>query len=760
MNHFFSCIVFLFLSVTLQTQNIKGKVIDSQNQLEISNVSITNLEGVLITETKSDGSFILPENGEYIFSKEGYVSKTIAVLNVKYLVVSLETIPKNLDEIIITSNNFQSRLNALPAAVSMIDSEGISKNNEINIAPILNCVPGVFMHNGTLTTNRITIRGIGSRNLFGTTKLRAYYQDIPLTNGSGASTIEDIEMSALGRIEISKGPSSSMYGAGLGGTIQLIPNKGTIDEVMVNSGITVGSFGLQRYVVQANLGNLNNSGMLTYSNAHSDGYRDNNETDKQVITATSNHFINEANKLTFVGNYTDLKAYIPSSINENAFINDPTSAAFTWSRAKGYEDYQRAFFGLSWQHDYSLKTRQHTSVFTSTLNSYEPRPFNILNEKTNGIGLRSRIASTTSIFNNALDWNFGGEVFKDTNTYQTYENLYNDFPAEVGSVKGDLLSDFKEKRSYFNIFFDSKYQLSSKMLLTFGLNFNYTFYKLYDRFETDGIDYSGDYNFGSILSPKLGLVYDLSQNSMVYTTVSHGFSPPTLEETLLPDGVINSDIKPESGWNYEIGSRGNLFNNTLFYDVSLYRMAVKNLLVARRTANDEYIGVNAGKTNYNGIEATLKWTLLNKETFKIVHTSALAHNNFKFKDFVDEDNDYSGNKLTGVPNLTYFSDLNFESSFGLYFNCNYNYVGEIPMRDDNSIFSNSYNLVNGKLGFRSNENKPLQFDVFVGVNNIFDEKYASMLLINAGSFGGNAPRYFYPGEPVNYYTGIKLKYIL
>jgi len=80
------------------------------------------------------------------------------------------------------------------------------------------------------------------------------------------------------------------------------------------------------------------------------------------------------------------------------------------------------------------------------------------------------------------------------------------------------------------------------------------------------------------------------------------------------------------------------------------------------------------------------------------------------------------------------------------------------MRDDNTIYSESYQLVNSKIGYKSNDSKKLQFDVFIGLNNIFNEKYASMLLINAGSFGGNAPRYYYPGEPSNYYTGASIKY--
>jgi iron complex outermembrane receptor protein len=45
------------------------------------------------------------------------------------------------------------------------------------------------------------------------------------------------------------------------------------------------------------------------------------------------------------------------------------------------------------------------------------------------------------------------------------------------------------------------------------------------------------------------------------------------------------------------------------------------------------------------------------------------------------------------------------------------------------------------------------------LNNIFDEDYASQILINATGFGGNAPRYFYPGNPTNYYAGINMNYI-
>ena len=83
----------------------------------------------------------------------------------------------------------------------------------------------------------------------------------------------------------------------------------------------------------------------------------------------------------------------------------------------------------------------------------------------------------------------------------------------------------------------------------------------------------------------------------------------------------------------------------------------------------------------------------------------------------------------------------------------------MPITDSNSLYSDSYNLTNAKIGYQVNINKMLKLNVFFGVNNIFDVHYASQILINASGFGGNAPRYFYPGTPVNYFGGINLNYI-
>ena len=764
--YYITKIIFIFsllgLAFTGYSQSkITGKIIESDDNTVLGGVEIINLDTQKSTTSKLDGSFEILNEGLYSFNKKGYVVKNLNLIFNQYYIIQLNINPSELNEIIVHANNIPKALKKATASVSIISSKDIKRSNNINFAPILNRAPGVFMQSGALNTNRITIRGIGSRNLFGTSKIRAYFKDIPLTNGSGETNIEDFELASISRFEIIKGPASSIYGAGLGGVIQLKPQNALLNQTHLNTALSIGSFGLIKGVVNINHGSSQNSLRAVYSNTKTDGYRENNAYNRQTFTLNSNHFLNKKNELSFLASYVDLKAFIPSSINETDYLNNPKSAAFTWKQSQGFEDAKRGVFGISWNHDYNSNLKQASSIFTSFKNVYEPRPFNILKENTFAIGMRSRLLGKSKLFSKNLDWTFGGELFRDIYRYKTFENLYQGFPAGTGSVEGNQLSNFKEQRNYYNIFAESNFEASNKTTLSFGLNLNKTTYNLEDNFmaSDENPDQSGKFKFKNIVSPKFGVSHLFSKNISVYSSISHGFSPITLNETLLPNGQINTNLKPETGWNVEIGIRGTTLDNRLQFNTSIYRLDIKNLLVSRRTAQDQFIGINAGRTQHDGLELALNYNWLQKESISISSFVNYTSNNFIFKEFTDNTDDFSGNDLTGVPKDIFNAGIDFDSTFGIYGNINYQYVGSMPITDSNSLYSDSYNLTNAKIGYQVNINKMLKLNVFFGVNNIFDVHYASQILINASGFGGNAPRYFYPGTPVNYFGGINLNYI-
>ncbi|PHN03623.1 TonB-dependent receptor family protein [Flavilitoribacter nigricans] len=648
-----------------------------------------------------------------------------------------------------------------PAPIMTLHPEDLLRDDRTSIRPALNRVPGVLMHSGALNTNRITIRGIGNRSPFSTAKIRAYFNDIPLTNGVGETTLEDIDLSLVDEVSIWKGPTASTYGAGLGGMIHL---KSSPDYAA--TGIrgqvegTYGSFGTRRLAagLQFTPDNPQSetkwNAKLHYHNMHSDGYRANGQYDRQGLAFLANHQTRRENTTTLLVNYIDLKAFIPSSLNRDDYLNEPTKAAFTWAQVMGFEDSQKLIVGVSHKHHLVRNGNEESvlentsSVFGTWYENYESRPFNILSEKNEAVGGRTRFVFHPSA-NPAFSLQAGAELFVENYDWQTYRT--------DGGRQDTLLSDNTELRTYYNLFLESHLQLGSRFRIAAGVNVNQTRYELTDRFLVDNIDISGDYRFANIISPRLGLLYRLPRELNLFGNISHGFAQPTLEETLTPEGSINPEIQPEKGWNFELGLRRNSPAYRLNFEITAYSMPVRDLLVARRTALDQYVGINAGKTLHQGVEAYVQYKL--SDPFSVFANYTYAH--YRFQTFVDGENDYSGNELTGTPPHLFNIGLDYNpSGEGFYSHLNYGFVDAMPIRDDNTAYSEAYGTMNLKLGYKKTvgmkAQHPVQLNLFGGINNLLDEKYAAMIQVNAGSFGGAAPRYYYPGLPRNFYIGLRL----
>jgi len=605
------------------------------------------------------------------------------------------------------------------------------------------------MQSGTLSTNRISIRGIGSRSLFTTAKIRAYLDEIPLTSGVGETSLEDIDLSILQEVEIFKGPTASVYGAGLGGLIHMkskaplnLPRGGT-SQVQFQ----VGSFGLFRNVTTLSLNGNKARLDLNYNKTHSDGWRDNNEYDREGFTALGKVNVIKNGITTLLANYTRVKGFIPSSLSRTDFKNNPRKAATIWANIRGFEEYDKVLAGLSHQQSFSKSFSNITSVFTTWRNAYEPRPFGILEENSVAVGGRTRL-DYAPITNrrNSQRYSIGGEVFSENYDWQNYR-------IRPDATKDTLLQDNQERRFYYNLFAEAEWRMS-KWTLNAGVNVNETNYKLKDNFLRDGDDFSGAYSFKTIVSPRIGVVYRIKPEINLYGTVSHGFSPPTLEETLTPQGSINPDIQPEQGWNVEMGSRGFSIWGQFSYEITFYMMQIRDLLVARRTDIGTFVGVNAGKTVHHGMEVYVHYDIFKNRLLQVFVGYTLS--DYTFADFVDGEKDYSGNRLTGTSPHVVSAGLDInEPKTGLYGNITFQFTDAIPVNDANSIYSGAYKLFTGKIGWRRNLGSKWNADLYVGLNNGLNEKYASMLQINAL---GPAFRYYYPGLPRNFYSGMCVKY--
>ncbi|MFT7165061.1 MAG: iron complex outermembrane receptor protein, partial [Flavobacterium sp.] len=644
------------------------------------------------------------------------------------------------------------------SSVSVIQRKDLDKSDGVILTSVLNKIPGINMQQGSLNTNRISIRGIGARTQYGTSRIKAYFEAIPLTSGEGDTTIEDIDMETIGGIEISKGPNNTSFGSGLGGVINLFARETSERESFAKSVTTYGSYGLLKQSLGAGYSDASSNLFSNYTHLQSDGFRANSSYDRKSINIHAKQKLGPKGSLSFLGLFTRLKAFIPSSINENDFRNNPEKAAATWAAAQGYESYDKALLGLGYQYSFSDKWSFNSSVFSNFKKAYESRPFDILDEKTNSLGLRSSLNYKTKLFSLPFEASVGTELLAEHYAFSLFENLYLSQPGQ-GSLAGPEFSKMKQNRSYSNYFVEVNLELLKNLHLESGLALNTTKYTLEDIFKESGNQSEQGYTFGNIWSPRIGVSYQLSPGKNIFGSISKGFSTPLVAETLTPEGQINTDLKPEVGINYELGFKAHWLESKLYTELVFYSTQINNLLVARRTAEDQFVGINAGQSSHRGIEFTLNYEVLKTSRLEIGTYFAASLNDFIFKDFVDNGIDYSRNQLTGVPNQQWNAGIDLKTANGFTVNTSFMSIGKIPMNDSNIKYSAAYVLLDIKAAYSFTILRFLKAELSSGINNLLDQKYAASILPNAIGFGKAAPRYYYPGSPINFYGGISVSYL-
>ncbi|MFL2990846.1 MAG: TonB-dependent receptor [Cytophagales bacterium] len=727
-------LLFFTLPSIIFSQSFNVKILDRIDGSPIDNLKIESEENTFLTD--ENGSIIIDEKLipiELNINDFRYYSKKVKINQSKDLKIELTHKGFILDDIVINSNFYSKKLKDNNTSTSIIDDIEFRKNEGEFLINSLNQLTGIYSHSAGYNTNRITIRGMGSRSPYSTNKIKSYLNNIPLSNGVGETTIEDFGIEILDQIEINKGPNSSIYGSGLGGNIVLKTSKSFEKTVKIKSifksfNTYQNSISVSKKINKINL-------LLNFEKIKSDGFRDNNTYDNNRIFASVNYEINDDYVIDFIHFYNSAEALIPSSLSLESFIDNPSSAAFSWRNVEGGEDYNRSLTGLTFNSKKNKYTSS-TTFFYKTFNNDENRPFNYLIEDSDSFGFR-HIGKFPL---NSFDFSYGLEYSGENYIFSTWD--------EYGSMDQSIISQQTQDRKNYNYFLQVDKSFKNSFL-TFGIGSNKINFDWVDETESTSLNY----NTKTIISPRLSYNHNLD-NISIFGNISHGFSSPNIDETLDENGIVNPDIKPETGWNYELGLIGSTNDNSLSYNLNLYYMDIKNLLVAQRTSFDTFTGVNAGRTTHPGLEATINFPLLRSQNLTITSSSNFSKYWYIFKDFNNRGTDYSQNKLTGVPTHTTFSKIKFDLKNYLA-QISFQNVGKIPMNDSNELFTDSYSVIDLKLS-RLYSLKNLVINISTGVNNLFDKRYASGIVINARGFGGRDPRFYYPGLPRNYFISLSL----
>ena len=643
-----------------------------------------------------------------------------------------------LDEITITATPFERQLGTVTGTVSHIPQSVITRSQQTAIQPVLEQVPGIQMQSGALNTARLTIRGIGSRTPYASNRIKAFFDDIPLTSGDGATIVEDLEMSQIAQIEIIKGPSSALYGPGLGGVIaieSLKPQKGWHASAKAEAG----SYDLRKAGGTLSFRQDDNYLKAALTHTSTDGHRENNQYQRSNLLLQGG-LSHRNHQLSILANYIDLTAQIPSSINYETYTNTPWQAATNWLEIKGYQEYSKWQTGIALRSELSACVDHKVIVYGLVNKAYESRPFNILDEGTHTIGLKERLSYQKS--NLALS--LGYELFNESYQWKIFETQ--------SGRQGPLLSNNKEQRFFYNVQAHAEAELGASTVVSAGINLHQLQFRSHDV-ETEQAQQKHSYRM--VLSPRIGVNQRISTHMYMYASAGHGFSAPSPEEALLPNGSINRNLKPEEGMNMEAGIRSAWWRDRLMVDLTGYHIKVKNLLMTRRDAEDVFYGQNAGETRHVGLESQLKFYILPKGIDRELSLSA-SHTwmNNRFIHFIQDEVDYSSRQLPGQPSSMLNLSLLAQNASGVFLQLQFRHENSQYLNDANTKQYPGHKLLHFTGGYHPQSGILKGIRLNAGIRNLLDTRYASMVLVNAPSFGAAPPRYYYPGMPRNYYIAI------
>jgi len=522
-------IIFLLLAFVLSGhlvygQTIKGNVY-SAGSVPLTGATVRITGTTYGTFTDAKGFFEFPEipAGKYTLeiSYVGYKKQNAAVnspFTLNPLIIILADDIITTGQVVVTASKHEEKLSELPVSAIVLLPSALESRNRITLDEALRYVPGVNM-----SLDQISIRGSSGYTKGAGTRVLTAIDGVPIYSGDTGEIIwEMIPISNIDRVEIIKGPASSLYGStAIGGVINVLTKS--IYEKPITQVSTYAGFYSSPYYSQwkwnpeirtfygFGINHSNSIGRFAYSltlkKIENDGYRQ-NDYSKRLLGFTKIDFRPDSlNSFSFFMNYLNMNRgnFLYWKDGANAFVpKDEDNGKIVKS--------DRWFTSLIYKHDFS--DNFSAEIKASLYNSFFE-----------GIGIEVNASRSNLIRNEIL----------------THLNLSNKITLTSGlefsnsTINSDI---FQSKEfSTFSVYSQAEYKGIKDLTATLGLR--------YDFIKLDSLSGS------EAVTPKLGLNYKINDRVILRGSLGTGFRAPTPAEVFTSIGVGNIPIKVNPGLTFE-----------------------------------------------------------------------------------------------------------------------------------------------------------------------------------------------------------------
>ncbi len=643
-----------------------------------------------------------------------FISSTIALQTSFSQEILKDTIA--LDEIVITATKTSRNLKDIPARISVISSGIIENTPLLQVDDILRFTPGINVNRSTgIYSQRpmVTLRGLSGNEQSRTLVL---VNGVPInTSDEGGVNWNRINPYDIDRIEVFKGPGSSLYGNNaMGGVINLITRKPS-EPQEIYAAVAYGTFNTFRQDLNIRVRTEKDFyGSVSQYYVKSDGY--------------NNIPVEERTAYDIKRSLEEIGISARAGYDKNPWFNvELQYDVFRDKRGEGYQIYtpdgcyrnfntnllrgnlkgenDKTHYDLSlyyqMEHYYDVNEKIKTIYSRYDVNSYR--------QDVGALFSISRDLSENNTLTGGFEWKQGS--IEGGDYYQTtpYDTVYNE--GKIRTIAGYIQDEY----AFFN----------NKVRLIAGLR--------YDRVTfTEGYFYTTDPwedtpelkdHTWSEFSPRLGLRFNFVPEVSAYLSYAHGFRASILDDLTRTGWMwvgpkyANPELGPESINNYEAGIDVkpvvNMKISASAYfakgDDMLYYVSTGDSIFGRPI----YIRENVTSITMKGVEIELNYELLNRVNLlaSYYYTDSKIDAFAERPELVDKQLTYSPKHTASVALLwrSKIMDINIR---GLYKSEQYG-------NDDNTEIIDSYITFDLQLSRSIRQN----FFVSLDIQDVFDNRH-------------------------------------
>lgn len=625
-------------------------------------------------------------------------------------------------------------------------------------------IPGVVVSNryNYAVDQRLSIRGAGSRANFGLRGVKVLLDGVPQSLPDGQSQLTNLDLAAIGRIEVLRGSASSLYGNGSGGVISFLTDMRAPDRLGISTRFTGGSFGTAKS--QARLSGRHGAtvGALSLSRTTVEGFRAHSAADVRQLMAAVDHALSDRVTLSLRGGTTEMPmSFNPGALTQTEYETDRDAAALNNIRRGASKEVSQRYLSLQARGvadalDWSASVYGQRRLLTNAIAAPPPDA----SEPANGtlISLDRRVTGLRLDASREFESAWRPRLTAGLDLQRAFDVRRNDRTTGARPVTPDdtLLVLQDETQTTVGPFAQVQVDPHPRVTVSVGGRWDRLGFRVEDRFTADGADDSAERAM-TASTGHVGVVWRASEAVVPYANVSTAFESPTTTELAAREdaqGGFNPNLGPQRVRTVELGARGRV-GARAGYEVTLFDASATDAIVQYELVGGRAFFRNAGRTESRGVELGL--TMLAADWLEL--RAAWTYADYTFAEYrvpsatepTPALDTLDGNQMAGVPRNAL--RLGARASWGDFsLDADHSVQGALWGDDRNTVRVAGWGA--GQLNVRATWSGQVgvwRIAPFVSVQNALDTDYVGAVTLNG--FGG---RVLEPAPLRNWYAGVEM----